>query len=126
MLRGDILMFVPEVCTDGIEAAPRFSHLAALTFSLAALTCPGPVSPSTASLTLSSFSCITSSTCPRQTHRDLPQFSVLPQLFSSTSTEQAEEGGKGCARASSCSWRKISPGNAREQCPLAIASSPAL
>lgn len=31
-------MFVPEVCTDGIEAAPQFSHLAALTFSLAALT----------------------------------------------------------------------------------------
>lgn len=36
------------------------------------------------------------------------------------------EGGKGCARASSYSWRKISPGNAREQCPPAIVSSPAL
>lgn len=123
-------MFVPEVCTDGIETAPQISHLAAVTLSFPAL--PWRlVSPSTACLTLSSFSRITSSTCSRQ--RNLPQFFALPlhprQLFSWTSKEQVVgtlEGGKVCARASSYSWRKIYPGNACDQCPLAIVSTPAL
>lgn len=143
MFRGDILIFVPEVCTDHhCTWAGNWDCPSALPTCCSYLvTLPSFFTKRTylsihslfdfqqfllhhfidllETNTVKSSSVFCSATSPQ----------TIVQLNKCESKEQVVgtlEGGEVCARASSYSWMRIYPGNAHDECPLAIVSTPAL